>query len=159
MPRCQWQEQSCPSIPAWSFCHLTLISRKSKTYPSLEECRTLGDPIRRRRLEPGLLQRDVALLLGITSSTLGNWEKGGNEPEVESHPAILTFLGYRPCQRVETRGQWIMSHHTHRGLSQTALARAIGVDPGSISRWENGERAPMKSSIWKLRIYFQSPSL
>ena len=28
------------------------------------------------------------------------------------------------------------------GLSQSALARAIHVDPATISRWESGEREP-----------------
>ncbi|MEW8408774.1 MAG: helix-turn-helix transcriptional regulator [Candidatus Thiodiazotropha sp.] len=35
-----------------------------------------------------------------------------------------------------------MLHHTHQGLSQRDLARIVGVDPGSVSKWEAGDRIP-----------------
>ncbi|MEW8200215.1 MAG: helix-turn-helix transcriptional regulator [Candidatus Thiodiazotropha endolucinida] len=34
----------------------------------------------------------------------------------------------------------MMLHRTHQGLSQRDLARIIGVDPGTVSRWETDER-------------------
>jgi transcriptional regulator with XRE-family HTH domain len=38
------------------------------------------------------------------------------------------------------------------GLSQDALAKAIGVPQTFISRWERGERTPMWSAIQKLAV-------
>ena len=37
---------------------------------------TLGDHLRRRRIELGLYQKDVAAMLDVTASTIWNWEHG-----------------------------------------------------------------------------------
>src|SRR3990167_3741304 len=42
------------------------------------EPKTLGEHIKRRRLELGLEQKDVAKQLGVTTDTVLNWEKGYN---------------------------------------------------------------------------------
>ncbi len=60
------------------------------------ELRTLGDHIRKRRLDLGLLQRDVAARIGSDTSSVTNWEKGHTEPENRFLPAILELLGYDP---------------------------------------------------------------
>ncbi|MFK5925465.1 MAG: helix-turn-helix transcriptional regulator [Desulfuromusa sp.] len=50
------------------------------TIPVLEEFThepvTLGDHLRQRRIELGLYQKDVAAKLGVTTSTVWNWEYG-----------------------------------------------------------------------------------
>ena len=53
---------------------------------------TLGDHLRRRRLELGLHQKDVAKIIGVTTSSIWNWEHGA-EPELRYQPQIITFLG------------------------------------------------------------------
>ena len=61
------------------------------------------------------------------------------------------LIGHPVCiGRIDTPGQRIMLHRTHRGLGQRRLAREIGFDPGSISRWETGKRHPMKWVVWRL---------
>jgi DNA-binding transcriptional regulator YiaG len=102
----------------------------------------------------GLRQIDAAPLLGMDSFTLGNWEKGATEPMVQYYPAIMDFLGYCPCQRAVTLGDRIRLHRTYRGLSHRGLAGEISVDPGSISRWETGERQPRKQIVWRLKQFF-----
>jgi DNA-binding XRE family transcriptional regulator len=39
---------------------------------------TLGDHLRRRRLELGLHQKDVAKIIGVTTSSVWNWEHGAD---------------------------------------------------------------------------------
>ena len=95
----------------------------------------------------GLRQIDVAPTLGADSFTLANWEKGATQPMVWYYPAIMDFLGYCPYQRVVTLGDRIRLHRIHQGLSHRGLARKAGVDPGSISRWETGGRAPRKQLL------------
>jgi DNA-binding transcriptional regulator YiaG len=94
-------------------------------------------------------------MLGIDSFTLGNWEKRATEPMVWYYPAIMDFLGYCPYQRAVTLGYRIRLHRTHRGLSHRSLAREMGVDPGSISRWESGDRQPMKRILQRLKKFFE----
>lgn len=141
-------------IPALPFCHLRLNSKKSSTYPRLEECDTLGDHLKRRRLELGLLQRQVAPKLGINRFTLANWEKNRREPGIRHYPAIMDFLGYCPSRAGTTFGERLMLHRTHRGLSRRALARAVGADPSSIGRWEAKEHIPTTSGVRRLEKYF-----
>lgn len=37
-------------------------------------------------------------------------------------------------------------HRMHRGLSHRTLRKMLGVDSGSLSRWETGQRRPDKRS-------------
>jgi DNA-binding XRE family transcriptional regulator len=60
---------------ALPFCHIRLKSPKpnpDNRYP--KELKTLGDHLRKRRLDKGLLQNDLARLLGVDKTTVTNWE-------------------------------------------------------------------------------------
>ncbi len=57
---------------------------------------TIGDHIRKKRLQLGLFQRELAQLLGFNTWTILNWEKGHTEPPEAALPAILEFLEYDP---------------------------------------------------------------
>lgn len=56
-----------------------------------------GEHIRKRRLDLGLLQIEVARIIGVTESTVWNWEHG-TELELIHVPAVLDFLGYVPWE-------------------------------------------------------------
>jgi transcriptional regulator with XRE-family HTH domain len=71
------------------------------------------------------------------------------------YPAIMDFLGYCPYQRAVTLGDQIRLLRTHHGLSHRGLAQEIGVDPGSISRWETGDRLPRKRILQRLKKFFE----
>lgn len=122
------------------------------------EPQCLGDHIKRVRLERGLRQVDVARILNVNPWTLCNWENGYTEPVVERYPAIMAFLGYCPYQRGDTLAKQIFLHRIHRGLSHRELARLIAVDPGSISRWETGDRTPTKNMRRVLEQFFETKS-
>ena len=76
------------------FCHLRLRGRKPcpKGYPA--QLNTLGDHMRKRRLDLGLLQREVAEKIGVTESTIWNWEANLSTPQQRFIPRIIAFLGY-----------------------------------------------------------------
>jgi hypothetical protein len=76
-------------------CRITLRGRKSKPgHP--EDPKTLGEHLRRARLDRGLLQRQVAEAIGCHHASLHNWKRGRREPEPRFLPGILRFLGYDP---------------------------------------------------------------
>lgn len=54
-------------------------------------------PLRRRREELGLTQRDVALALNKTDQTISNWETGTYEPKLTPREtkALCRLLGWR----------------------------------------------------------------
>jgi transcriptional regulator with XRE-family HTH domain len=79
---------------------VTLRGRKSRPgYP--HNSKTLGEHLRRVRLDRDLWQREVAREIGCSKASLLNWERGRAEPELRFLPAILAFLGYDPRQEPE----------------------------------------------------------
>ena len=90
--------------------------------------------MRKRRLDLGLFQKNVAKKLHITTDTITNWEKSRCEPELRYYPAIMDFLGYCPIQYPKTLGERLALYRIHQGLSFRKLAKMMGVDTGALSR-------------------------
>ncbi len=57
-------------------------------------------------------------------------------------PAIIRFLGYNPLPEADTLGERLVRHRTSLGMMQGEAAKRLGVDPGTLARWERGEREP-----------------
>jgi transcriptional regulator with XRE-family HTH domain len=56
---------------------------------------SLGDHLRKRRLDLGLRQAQLAERIGVTESTVWNWEHG-TTPAPQYHARIIELLGYQP---------------------------------------------------------------
>jgi len=54
--------------------------------------RTLGEKIRKHRMDLGLVQKDVAKYVGVATDTVTNWEKGKTKPSKENLRKIQKFL-------------------------------------------------------------------
>lgn len=67
----------------------------------MEPC-TLGEHLKRCRLQRKLSQIEAARALEVNPSTILNWEKGHTVPPVEAVPALLQFLGYDPLPEPKT---------------------------------------------------------
>lgn len=106
------------------------------------ELKTPGDHIRKRRLDLGLLQKDVAKQVGADVCSVLNWEKGRAEPELRFMPAILAFLGYDPRPMPESLPERLVCYRQSKGWSQKKFAEVLGVDQSTLARWERGERKP-----------------
>src|SRR5579872_2299780 len=61
-------------IPALPFCHSTFSSPRPKSLNYPNALNTLGDHLRKRRLDLGLLQKQVAAEIGVNTLTVCNWE-------------------------------------------------------------------------------------
>lgn len=71
---------------------VTLKSLKPKAFST--EPKTLGEHIRRRRLELGLTQRQAGERLGVSGWTMANWEKGHTKPTAHAQQAVAALLGF-----------------------------------------------------------------
>ena len=49
----------------------------------MPKIRTLGEQIRRARIEKGLTQKQLADLLGVKNNSISDWEKGKSKPHIE----------------------------------------------------------------------------
>lgn len=104
---------------------------------------TIGEHLKKRRIELGLKQTEVASLLGVHRGSIQLWEQGRGEQGVRSFPAIIRFLGYVPFECDGTPGGRFAFLRRCSGKTQEELAELTNCDPSSIARWENGmpERA------------------
>jgi DNA-binding XRE family transcriptional regulator len=92
---------------------------------------TLGDHLRRRRLELGLHQKDVAKIIGVTTSSIWNWEHGA-EPVLQYTPRIIEFLGYIPIPCPDDsieRLAWFRKVH---GLTLIELGQLMNRHPDQL---------------------------
>ncbi len=80
------------------FCHLTLRTGKPEDSRYPKELRTIGDRLKKRRLDLRLLQRDVAKDLGVSPSSVPHWEFGQKTPKLQCRPAPHAFRGERSSQ-------------------------------------------------------------
>jgi len=103
-----------------------------------KQLKTLGDHIRKRRIELRLFQREVADLVGADPGSVNAWELNYHEPSLHLLPAITEFLGYDPNVVPDQAplGRRIAARRRSVGLSQRELADCLGIDEGTLSRWE-----------------------
>jgi transcriptional regulator with XRE-family HTH domain len=62
----------------------------------LENPESLGDHLRKRRIELALTLKRAAARLGVTDYTVINWEYNRTEPPVTAIPVLVRLLGYAP---------------------------------------------------------------
>jgi transcriptional regulator with XRE-family HTH domain len=101
---------------------------------------TLGDHIKKRRMDLKLTQRELAGRLGISKDTIRFWEKNQAKPSLAKIPKIIEFLGYDSFKKeTDSLGARIRQFRRVRGLTQRKLAELLGVDPKTPAGWERGE--------------------
>jgi transcriptional regulator with XRE-family HTH domain len=103
------------------------------------EALTLGEHVKKRRLELNLTQKQAAERLWVTPWTVLNWEKGHTEPPIESMPAIIRFLGYDSFPEPKNIPERLLAKRRAMGWSIKEAARQFGVDAGTWGAWERGE--------------------
>lgn len=86
---------------------IKLITRKPLSplhlYP--KELKTLGDQIRKRRLDLGLMQKEVAKIIGVTKGTVKCWERRKHIPHIRYYSKITKFLGHHPFRTIRARSR------------------------------------------------------
>jgi len=105
-------------------------------YP--RELATLGDHLRKARLDRGVFQEEVARELGVSVSTLINWEINHTEVATRFTPQVVAFLGFDPRPADGQLGERIRAQRERQGLSQVALAEKLGLNASTVVAWERG---------------------
>jgi transcriptional regulator with XRE-family HTH domain len=113
---------------------------------------SVGEHLRKKRLDISLSQADVAKRLRVNEASVWNWENNRSCPSIRLMPRVIDFLGYVPDDsKPESLGQRIIAFRRLRGLTQKELARRLDVDPSTLARWERNERCPSKGLLERLR--------
>jgi len=87
------------ALPFLPRLRVTLKAARTLGFPVV----TVGDHIKRRRLEVGLYQREFAKLLGACHKTIIDWETGDTDVPMRAYPTVLAFLGYAPIRSPNIR--------------------------------------------------------
>jgi transcriptional regulator with XRE-family HTH domain len=137
------------------FCSLTLKAQKPTKLPTI--LNSVGDHIKKRRLQLGLHQAQVAEILDVDESTITNWEKNRTSPALRAIPKIIEFLGYDPMpRRSETLGGQLSQYRKSRGMNQKVVAQQIGIDPATSSRLEREKGGCLTSVLKKVTAFLQT---
>jgi transcriptional regulator with XRE-family HTH domain len=86
----------------------------------------------------GLLQREVAIRLGVSTATVVKWEKDNTEPVAAQFRPVAAFLGYDPTPEPQTLTERLTAKQRSLGASLAQIARHLGWDPGSLRRYLDG---------------------
>ncbi len=141
-----------------AFCHVTLGGQKPipEGYPVNPT--TLGDHIRKRRLDLGVTQRKVAAQIGSNVTSVRNWECNATTPALWFMPGIIRFLGYKLQAPARTFGKQLKARQRERGISQEKLADLLRVDQGTVRRWERGRSRPTARAGALLEVFLGQDS-
>jgi len=118
---------------------------KDSAYP--KTLTTWGDHIRKRRLDLGFLQKDVAKQIGVSQDAVFNWETNQAIPDVQCIPQIINFLGYCPWKPARSPREQLRIWRECLGLPKKHLAKLLGVDESTYAKWEGGKRDPKAKFI------------
>ncbi len=101
----------------------------------------------------GLFQKDVAQRRGVNKWTYLLWEHDRTFPNIRMWPRVIGFLGYYPFPKPQTLSDRLIAFRRLRGLSIKELARQLGIDEGTLAKWENGEREPGRNRMEILEAF------
>jgi transcriptional regulator with XRE-family HTH domain len=118
-----------------------------------ENPKTLGEHLKKRRLELELTQKQAAQALGVNHWTVMNWEAGRFHPLIRWLPAILRFLGYDPFPVPTTVGERLLQKRRQHGWSTSEAARQFGVDRTTWEGWERGKLILFRKRCTKVATF------
>lgn len=77
-------------FPDWQ----NTLDKPRRGYPKNPQ--TIGDHIRKRRMDTWMWQADLSKLLGVHEASIVLWETNKAAPSIRFYPKIIDFLGWNP---------------------------------------------------------------
>lgn len=119
----------------------------------LQNPASIGEHIKKRRMDLKLFQSDVAKIFNVSTDCVTYWENNRSTPRIIFYPKIMEFLGYSPLDFDETTlSGRIKAYRYRNGITSKMFGNMLKVDPSTITEWENGIRVPAPKHLLKLEI-------
>ncbi len=119
---------------------------------------TFGEHVRKARVDQGLSQAKLARTLGVTWSTVRDWETGRTRPALRLKPRVLAFLAReedRPEGSIWEQVRW---KRERLGLSQAGLQRMLGIHASTLYRGERGANRTTPRVLRVLQGFLRLPN-
>ena len=68
---------------------------------------TIGEHLLKRRIDLKLTKADVAKQIGVSPSTIADWENGTIKPDLAHMKNVIEFIGYYHFDEPKTFGEMI----------------------------------------------------
>ncbi|WP_194291508.1 helix-turn-helix domain-containing protein [Cumulibacter manganitolerans] len=105
-----------------------------------------ADVLQRLRLERGMTQEDLAIQLGVSTTSISSWEHGRSVPDPANYARLrATFGGDDALLREVDELRGLAQHRARAGLSQRQAAEQTGLTLAVIQLVERGVRLPTDS--------------
>lgn len=141
-----------------TFLPQTKKVRKPKTLEYSLFPKTVGEHIRKIRIERELSQREVSKQIGVSEDSVTYWEKGRFVPQVQRYPAIIAFLGYYPfTHETQTIAGKLRQLLNCNGWSHKECAKALAIDIGTIKRILRGKITMTRKITAIIELWLQLP--
>ena len=138
-------------------CHVRLraiTSTESARVAKLRRERLEANPIRRRRHELGLIQRQLAERLGVLPGAIEKWERGKCYPHERLSSKLIEVLGFDPTALIRGLPDELRRYRLRQGFSRPQMAERLGIHPGTVWRWETGRRITVqRKSLEKIQEF------
>ena len=148
--------------PALTRCHFGIIGSKPPAHvitarPYPYDPNTLGDYLRKRRLDLNLTQKQLAEdILHTSTSNIRNWEANRRQVSLCFRPQVYEFIGFFPCDVSLRLGLRLKQRRESLGLSIRKLSKILGVDASTIENWEDGKHQPSAQNLQTIECFLGS---
>lgn len=78
------------------FANLTFTQKRPLPDKYPIEPKTIGEHIRKRRMDLKMTQKELSKHFGVTEDTITYWEVGRSMPQKKFYSRIISFLKYNP---------------------------------------------------------------
>lgn len=144
-------------IPALPFSRINTTIAKPIKINETGKIESIGEHLKLKRLQLGLLQKDVAQMVGVSEDSVTYWESNRTIPLIRYMPKIIEFLGYNPMPvDPSTFSGKILQFRILNGLTYKAMGKLIGVNSSTITSWEQNHNNPRKNVKKRLEHVLQS---
>ena len=123
--------------------------RRVRGYPDFPK--TLGEHLRKGRLDLGETQEQAASRFGVTFTSYNGWEADRIAPKVWHWPKVIQFLGHDPNPAPTNFDEALTSLQRRHGLPRELLAARLGIERKTLFNWLGGKTTPCPKHLTKIK--------
>jgi len=129
--------------------------KKPKGYP--KKPKSLGEQIRKKRMDQKMPQKELGKIIGVSECTIFNWENNRSQPTIKYLPKIYKFLDYQPLENINQQDLLTKLNTIRKrlGLSLEKVTNLIGFDPSTLNNWRTKKQKPSPKLLKRIEEWLK----